>query len=235
MGGNLGVTASRNRSPYAAPLRSTPIRELRRGRHSAVRHLFAAPSCEVALKLVLERAQASAPNTHKLRPLLELVRVALSTAGQSVLWPPFDTSVREFVQLVDEIDEGAATFRYPVDTKQQAWSRDHFVDLIEFEKAGVSFQGTVLMLLEKLAVLEPLPIDASTAVDVAAELRDLSRTCRRMNAVNDCVLSQMVANSERLGIKQQQGGTNPAMRAAMDVHQNAEVNRSRFDAASIWG
>lgn len=184
---------------------------------------------EVGLKLILERANAVRPNTHKLVPLLNQVKAALTASGMGARWTAFDTAVGEYVRLVDQIDEGAATFRYPVDTKQQPWARENFVDLVEFEKAGANIQDAVLALVEDLAALEPLPIDAKDAIDVASELRDLAVMCRRMNAVNDAIFDQMKQNFARLGRGQQSGMSDPAMRASLDVRQNAEEIADRAD------
>lgn len=184
---------------------------------------------EVGLKLILERANASLPNTHKLVPLFEQVKTAVTNAGMAALWPPFDTAVSEYVGLVDQIDEGAATFRYPVDTKQQPWSRDDFVDLVEFEKSGAAFQIEVLSLIESLAVLEPLPIEQQDAVTVATELRDLAVWCRRMVAVTDNTFDQLKTNFGALGGRGQIGAGDPRMRGAIEVRQNAEDVAARAD------
>jgi hypothetical protein len=184
---------------------------------------------EVGLKLILERANATPPNTHKLVSLCAQVKAALTKARMAALWPPFDSAVSEYIRLVDQIDEGAATFRYPVDTKQQPWSRDDFVDLVEFERAGAAFQAEVLSLIESLAVLEPLPIEHQDAVTVATELRDFAHWCRRMIAVTDNTFDQMKTNFGALGGQGQMEASDPRMRGPIEVRQNAEDVAARAD------
>ena len=87
----------------------------------------------------------------------------------------------------------------------------------------------MLSLVEDLAELEPLPIDANDAVDVASELRDLAVICRRMNAVNDAILDQMKKNFGRLGRGQRSGMSDQAMRGSLAVRQNAEDLADRAD------
>ena len=106
---------------------------------------------EVGLKPILERARASIPTTHKLAPLLQACKNAVEAAGFASEWQRFASAQTTYVQLVGQIDPGAATFRYPVDTAQQPWARDEHVDLDAFEKAGAGFQAALLDLVEDLA------------------------------------------------------------------------------------
>jgi hypothetical protein len=123
----------------------------------------------------------------------------------------------------------STTFRYPLDTKQQPWSRDEFVDLVEFEMAGAACQTEVLGLIESLAVLEPLPIEQQDAVTVATELRDLAVWCRRMIAVTDNMFDQLKTNFVALGQRGLVGYSDPRMRGAIEVRQNAENLAARAD------
>jgi hypothetical protein len=95
---------------------------------------------EVGLKLILERAGASIPTTHKLEPLLQACKTAVEAAGFTSEGQRFASAQASYVQLVAQIDPGAATFRYPVDTAQQPWARDEYVDLDAFERAGAGFR-----------------------------------------------------------------------------------------------
>lgn len=109
---------------------------------------------EVGLKLILERAGVSIPATHKLEPLFQACKGAVEDAGFASEWQRFASAQANYVQLVGQIDPGAATFRYPVDTARQPWGRDEYVDLAAFESAGAGFQASLLALIEDLASLE---------------------------------------------------------------------------------
>lgn len=146
---------------------------------------------DVSLKLILERGGVTIKPTHNLQSLLDACKDALLNLGMAAEWQQFGGAQQEYVELVDGIDPGAATFRYPVDRNEQPWARDDFVDLAAFEKAGVAFQGSVLDLLEDLARLEPLPVQASDAKDAAQELRDLQEACRHMTSVTEHLLTEL--------------------------------------------
>lgn len=153
---------------------------------------------EVGLKLILERAQASAiPGTHKLQPLVGAAKGAVMAAGLIAPWDRFEQAQDEYIGLVDEIDEGAATFRYPVDRNQQPWPRESYVDLPAFEQAGATFQEDVLGLVDALAQLEPLPVTATDAEPAARELRELASACRQMVTVTEHLIGGVQAQSRR--------------------------------------
>ena len=153
---------------------------------------------EVGLKLVLERAQGTIPGTHKLQPLMGSAKGAVKSAGLVAPWDRFEGAQAEYIGLVDEIDEGAATFRYPVDRDQHPWPRENYVDLRAFERAGAAFQADALLLVEALSQLEPLPILSADADGTARELRELASACRQMAAVSEHLISGVQAHSQRL-------------------------------------
>lgn len=100
-------------------------------------------------------------------------------AGFSSQWHKFDDAQKEFAYLLDRVDPGAATFRYPVDKKNQPWKRGQ-VDLAEMEQAGAAFEDDVLVLVRELATAEPLPVPAEEAGQAVDELRSLIGGCNGM-------------------------------------------------------
>src|SRR6202034_3164020 len=91
----------------------------------------------------------------------------------------FDLAQKEFGATLNLVDPGAATFRYPVDRKNQPWRRGH-VDLARLEEAGAAFERDLQALIGKLAAAEPLPIAAEEAPEAAEELRSLIAGCNGM-------------------------------------------------------
>jgi hypothetical protein len=138
---------------------------------------------EVGLKLILERAQADPVGDHRLDVLWKRCDQACAAAGFSSQWHTFVRAQKDFVDLLNRVDPGAATFRYPVDTDNQPWKRGQ-VDLAELEQAGAAFQQDVLSLVRELATAEPLPVTAGEAAQAADELRSLIDGCRGMLRVS---------------------------------------------------
>jgi hypothetical protein len=127
---------------------------------------------EVGLKLILERAGADLVVDHKINSLWKRCAGACDAAGASSAWDTFERSQKEFAGLLDEVDPNAATFRYPVDAKNQPWKRG-LVDLVALEEAGAGFERDVLALIGELATKEPLPIVEEDAPEAAEELSAL--------------------------------------------------------------
>jgi hypothetical protein len=189
---------------------------------------------EVGLKLMLERAGGSIPSTHKIRRLFDAAKTALVAQGFASEWDRFTKSQRSYVELVDEIDEGSATFRYPVDLKQNPWERNKYVDIRLFEAAGTAFQTALLEVVEDLARLEPVPIQAADAHAAAIELRELAGACRRMTAVTDHFMDDMRRQMTALaGRDVRSGGTVRAMSAYESVNQNTLDIAARADRMRI--
>jgi hypothetical protein len=124
------------------------------------------------LKLILERAGADLVVDHKINSLWKRCADACTAAGASSAWGTFERSQKEFADLLDQVDPNAATFRYPVDAKNQPWKRG-LVDLAAMEEAGASFERDVLALIGELAAKEPLPITEDDAREAAEELSAL--------------------------------------------------------------
>jgi hypothetical protein len=85
--------------------------------------------------------------------------------------------------VLNRVDPSAATFRYPVDKRNQPWKRGQ-VDLAELEKAGVAFQDELMTLVREAAGAETMPISEEEAVEAAAELRALVERCRGLMRTN---------------------------------------------------
>jgi hypothetical protein len=127
---------------------------------------------EVGLKLILERAGADLVVDHKINSLWKRCADACNAAKASSAWDTFERSQKEFADLLDQVDPNAATFRYPVDAKNQPWKRG-LVDLVAMEEAGASFERDVLALIGELGAKEPLPIAEDDAREAAEELSAL--------------------------------------------------------------
>ena len=81
-----------------------------------------------------------------------------------------------------------------------------------------------------LAPLEPIPVDPGDAEDVAAELRELSRACRRMNRDVDHILGQLRAQSHALAREREPSASmRQRLLASDEVKRNAEDIANRSD------
>ncbi len=138
---------------------------------------------EVGLKLILERMGATPVGDHSIAALWSRCDEGCEKAGFSYQWATFGRAQREFAHLLNRVDPGAATFRYPVDRNNQPWKRGQ-VDIAELEKAGAAFQRDLLALVREAAAAETLPIDKQEATQAAEELRSLVERCRSLLKTN---------------------------------------------------
>jgi len=176
---------------------------------------------EVGLKLVLERAQAPIPSRHNIRKLMVDCQVACATAhGKD--WRAFVASQQEYVDLIDQVDPGAATFRYPVDTNAQPWSRRDLVDLKALEAAGREFEDAVLVLISKLTSLEDVPVSKDDAEATAIELGELVRRCRGAVTAQQSLMGSLRGEIDRLAAgstrrRPRDAAGEPALHAVLHV------------------
>lgn len=152
---------------------------------------------EVGLKLILERMDATAVGDHNIDALWNRCDQGCEEEGFSSQWDVFGRAQREFAYLLDRVDPGAATFRYPVDKRNQPWRRGQ-VDLAELEKAGAAFQEDLMALVREAATAETMPIRKEEAADAAAELRSLVERCRGLMRTNQIMLDDFSAQMNAL-------------------------------------
>ena len=152
---------------------------------------------EVGLKLVLERAQATAVGDHSIDALWTRCEQACVAAGFSSQWQTFADSQKDYAYLLNRVDPGAATFRYPVDKQNQPWKRGQ-VDLAELERTGAAFQQDIVALVRELATAEPLPVTAEEAVEAADELRSLVAGCRSVMRVSRESIDELRRHADAL-------------------------------------
>lgn len=152
---------------------------------------------EVGLKLILERAGGTLVDKHNIDALWSRCAEACSDGGFSARWDDFDRAQKEFGATLNLVDPGAATFRYPVDRKNQPWRRGQ-VDLAKLEEAGAAFERDLLALIGELATAEPLPIAADEAPEAAEELRSLIAGCNGMVGTPREVAAQLRRQLEEM-------------------------------------
>jgi hypothetical protein len=152
---------------------------------------------EVGLKLILERAGAEPVGQHSIVALWGRCAEACAAAGASSDWETFDRAQKEFAELLNRVDPGAATFRYPVDTRNQPWKWGQ-VDLVKLEDVGAAFQRDLLSLVRSLAAAEPLPISEDEAMEAAEELRALIDSCRAVMRTSREIAEQFRGQGEAL-------------------------------------
>ena len=152
---------------------------------------------EIGLKLILERAQATPVGDHRIDSLWKRCAQACMEAGFSPQWQNFDGAQKDFAYLLDRVDPGAATFRYPVDKHNQPWKRGQ-VDLAELEQTGAAFEHDVLTLVRDLAAAEPLPVTAEEAGQAVDELRSLIDGCRGMMRTSREIVDDLRRQAEAL-------------------------------------
>jgi hypothetical protein len=138
---------------------------------------------EVGLKLILERAQAKPVGEHKVAALWKRCDQACAAAGFPSQWQSFADAQEEYAKLLGSVDPEAATFRYPVDMRNQPWKRGH-VDLAELERAGAAFERDAVALVREIAAEEALPVTAEDSAEAAKELRLLIAGCRSVMGVS---------------------------------------------------
>lgn len=153
---------------------------------------------EVGLKLVLERAGQQIPRSHRLGELRDQCERACTGTGLATEWTTMVAPHDEYVDLMDSVDPGGSTCRYPWDSNAMPWSRDQFVDVLALETAGSGLQEAILELVELLAAREPSPISPTDAVATARELRDLSVACREVIKRREETIQAFRAEGERL-------------------------------------
>lgn len=154
---------------------------------------------EIGLKLILERAQATPVGDHRIDSLWKRCVHACMEAGFSPQWQNFDSAQKDFAYLLDRVDPGAATFRYPVDKHNQPWKRGQ-VDLAELEQTGAAFEHDVLTLVRDLATAEPLPVTAEEAVQAVDELRSLIDGCRGMMRASREIVDELRRQTDALKV-----------------------------------
>lgn len=153
---------------------------------------------EVGLKLVLERATAPIANTHAIRHLLDVCGMECTKVGFAAESQQFTDAQREFAELMDEVDPGAASFRYPVDQHDNPWPRRPLVDLVELERAGKDFESAVSGLIRGLAELEPVPVSVDDAEETVAELMAVARHSRGVVRVQHEAMAGLQGEAERI-------------------------------------
>jgi hypothetical protein len=153
---------------------------------------------EVGLKLILERAAAPIPNTHVIKDLFDACEAACKKVGFLTDWQTFAGAQGEFVDLMDEVDPGAATFRYPVDRHANPWPRRPLVDLVALEAAGEDFESAVSGLVQQLARLEPIPVSSDGAEETVAELMAVAWHARGVVRVQHETMSSLQAERARI-------------------------------------
>lgn len=139
---------------------------------------------ELGLKLIQERTGAVRPG-HVISALAAECEAACRAAGFADAWEAFASAQQEYMELMEDADPKAATFRYPVDASMRPWPRETRVDLVELERAGNAFERDVSVLVAALAEAEPLPVDKSEAVDAARDLCSLVRASRNFRTIHD--------------------------------------------------
>lgn len=169
---------------------------------------------EVGLKLLLERAQATAVGDHKIDVLWKRCEQACDAAGFSSQWQKFADAQKDYADIFNRVDPGAATFRYPVDKHNQPWRRGQ-VDLAELERTGAAFQQDVVALVRELASAEPLPVTVKEAVQAADELRALAAGCRNVMRVSRETVDELRRQADALS------SLSPVLRAQRDTGRDS--------------
>jgi len=159
---------------------------------------------EVGLKLILERVDAPIPNTHIVKDLFGVAESACKKVGFVAEWQTLADAQREFVDLMDEIDPAAATFRYPVDRNAKPWLRRPLVDLVALEAAGAEFESAVTGLIRQLAHLEPVPVLSDDAEETVADLMAVAWHSRGVMRAQQETMSSLRAEAARLSVRRRQ-------------------------------
>ncbi len=154
---------------------------------------------EVGLKLVLERTRVTPPAIHSISRLFERCAASSRSVGYGQAWDAFASDQGEYVELLNEVDSNAATFRYPVNTSAHPWPRRERVDLEHLEQAGSAFEQSLLVLVAELERLEPLPVAREEAQQTSVELVELAHWCREVLRFSDHSLGSLRAQREALG------------------------------------
>jgi hypothetical protein len=82
---------------------------------------------ELILKDLLGFLDVKFPPTHSLRRLWELCQEAFESSDLN--WDEFQSENGEFIEALIAVDDGAATFRFPVDREGAEIDRPAFIDL----------------------------------------------------------------------------------------------------------
>lgn len=202
---------------------------------------------EIGLKLILERAAVAMRPGHQLKPLVAACAQACTVAGFGDAWTTFHAAQGVYIDLMDAVDPGSMTFRYPVDRSNQPWVRDGLVDLAALEAAGISHERAVLGLIAELAALEPLPNMPDPAA-VHALLLTVARAARDYVAFSEQSLallkSQVAAAASWMGRRKIQAAdgqqaaeaaAQDGLRATLELAQRVEGMAERIASAHSLG
>ncbi|HEV7564388.1 MAG TPA: hypothetical protein VGO31_00315 [Microbacteriaceae bacterium] len=187
---------------------------------------------EIALKLILERAGANIPGIHKLAPLRVAAERACSDASVGDDWSTLIGPHAEYIELMDDVDPDAATYRYPVDRSLAPWSREPYVDLLTLEAAGAAFHKAIVALVAILAAQEPLPTTDDDAQVTAVELAELAACCRALVQVQDDAMHAVRAERERLEATAVTVGKRPRVRE-LSRHELAPSDALRDNTLAL--
>lgn len=83
---------------------------------------------ELILKNLIGFLGVDLPNTHSLQTLWERCRQGFA-ASDGLDWAEFESEHGEFIEALIAVDNGAATFRFPVDREGRDVERPSFIDL----------------------------------------------------------------------------------------------------------
>jgi hypothetical protein len=151
---------------------------------------------EVGLKLLLERAEAPVHQLkgHPLDPLRNRCKDALVAKGLSSEWTRFCADQDDYLTLLDNMDQGGAVYRYPVDTQGTPFVREDFIDLAELEKVGAQFEAAVMLVVDVLArrahpFLAPDQVEP-TVHELAAAVRAI-RSWLQFNEATGALVARM--------------------------------------------
>lgn len=184
---------------------------------------------EVGLKLIQERSGAALHETHSIPPLVAACARACRAAGLDAEWDAFERSQAEFMDLMDQVDPLAASFRFPVGKNAQPLSRRKYVDLEELEAAGASFEVAVISLIDALAAHEPLPIEQKEAETAAQELAELVQSARGIIEFQRNAMGQLRGQVDRLSLRR---GRRPPSRNE-DAYAAAEAVEEVTEALGV--
>jgi HEPN domain-containing protein len=104
---------------------------------------------EASMKAALDTLGREYPKNHLLVEIWDALRTEV-LSRDSEGWKEFEDRFKQFIEIMDDVDPGSMTFRYPVDRQGNKHERPKYIDLDAINKVAESFENMVSVYAERI-------------------------------------------------------------------------------------